>query len=75
MHSYCQQNTNCIEEDNVIQLMEKIELLLGSNCESNDESTQKLTIIALKAIGNAGIFTGSDYTLKKCLKVINIKIL
>ncbi|KAJ9583536.1 hypothetical protein L9F63_022121, partial [Diploptera punctata] len=68
VHSYCQQNINCLEEENVLQVMKKIEALLGPNCEASDQSEHQLIILALKSIGNAGIFTGSDIILKKCLK-------
>jgi hypothetical protein len=69
VHSYCQQNRNCKEVEQIKDIMRKIEGVLGSSCQSPDTSKQQLLILALKAIGNAGIFTGSSDTLRKCTKV------
>jgi hypothetical protein len=70
VHSYCQQNKNCIEMDEVKEIMRKFEGLLGSDCQSNDHAKQQLIILALKAIGNAGVIMDSNDTVKKCTQVI-----
>jgi hypothetical protein len=41
-----------------------------SGCQSSDQAKQQLVIIALKAIGNAGVFIESTDTLRKCIQVI-----
>ncbi|PSN46112.1 hypothetical protein C0J52_17248 [Blattella germanica] len=71
VHNYCQQKKDCLQEEQVIDVMRKIEALLGPNCDAADKSTQNLLVIALKAIGNAGIVTDSGDVLKKCLEVRN----
>lgn len=72
VHSYCQTNSNCIEMDQIREIMRKIEGILGSNCQSTDPAKQQLITLALKAIGNAGVFTGSSNILRKCIQVIKI---
>jgi len=49
--------------------MRKFEVLLGSGCQSSDQAKQQLVILALKAIGNAGVFIESTDTLRKCIQV------
>jgi hypothetical protein len=70
VHSYCQQNRECVEMDQVKEIMRRFEGLLGSGCLSNDRDKQQLIILALKAIGNAGILPDSSDTIKKCTQVI-----
>jgi hypothetical protein len=54
----------------VKEIMRKFEGLLGSGCQSTDRSKQQLIILALKAIGNAGVFIDSSDTIRKCIQVI-----
>lgn len=68
VHSYCQRNKNCFEIEQIKEIMMKMEDFLGSSCEPSDKITLKLIILSLKAIGNAGIFTGSTDTLRKCFQ-------
>lgn len=49
--------------------MRKFEGFLGSGCQSSDQAQQQLVILALKAIGNAGVFIESTDTLRKCIQV------
>lgn len=49
--------------------MRKFEGFLGSGCQSSDQAKQQLFVLALKAIGNAGIFIESTDTLRKCIQV------
>jgi hypothetical protein len=49
--------------------MRKFEGFLGSGCQSSDQAEQQLVVLALKAIGNAGIFIESTDTLRKCIQV------
>ena len=49
--------------------MRKFEGFLGSGCQSSDQAKQQLVVLALKAIGNAGIFIESTDTLRKCIQV------
>jgi hypothetical protein len=55
--------------DQVRKIIRKFEVLLGSSCQSTDWAKQQLIILALKAIGNAGVFTDSDDILRKCIQV------
>jgi hypothetical protein len=55
--------------DQIREIMRKIEDILGSSCQSTDLAKQQTIILALKAIGNAGVFTGSSDTLIKCIQV------
>lgn len=55
--------------DQIREIMRKIEGVLGSGCQSTDPAKQQLIILALKAIGNAGVFTGSSDILRKCIQV------
>lgn len=57
--------------DEVKEIMRKFEGLLGSDCQSTDRVTQQLIILALKAIGNAGVFIDSSDTIRKCTQVIH----
>jgi hypothetical protein len=70
VHSYCQQNDNCVEMDEIKEIMRKFEGLLGFDCQSTDHVKQQLIILALKAIGNAGVFIDSSDTIRKCTQVI-----
>jgi hypothetical protein len=56
--------------DQVKEIMGKFEGLLGSSCQSTDRVKQQLIILALKAIGNAGVFIDSSDTIRKCTQVI-----
>jgi hypothetical protein len=49
--------------------MKKFEGLLGSGCQSSEQAKQQMIILALKAIGNAGIIIESADTLRKCIQV------
>lgn len=49
--------------------MRKFQGFLGSGCHSSDQAKQQLIILALKAIGNAGVFIESPDTLRKCIQV------
>jgi hypothetical protein len=53
----------------VQEIMRKLEGFLGSGCQSSDQTQQQLVILALKAIGNAGVFIESTDTLRKCIQV------
>jgi hypothetical protein len=57
--------------DQVKEIMRKFEGLLGSDCQSNDPAKQQLIILALKAIGNAGVIIDSSGTIRKCIQVIH----
>jgi hypothetical protein len=56
--------------EQVKEIMRKFEGLLASGCQSNDRAKQQLIILALKAIGNAGVIIDSSGTIRKCIQVI-----
>jgi len=55
--------------DQVREIMRKFEGFLESGCQSSDQAKQQLVILALKAIGNAGVFIESTDTLRNCIQV------
>ncbi|KAK2725008.1 uncharacterized protein LOC136033229 isoform X1 [Artemia franciscana] len=70
IHHFCK-SADCTVSDEIKMVIRKIELKLGSACRSMDEDSKEVILIALKALGNAGIIAGSEYTLKRCYEEDN----
>lgn len=69
VHSYCERDAGCAETQEVRTILSHIERVLGESCEVRGGSEQRqAVVVALKAIGNAGIISSVD-TLKKCFLV------
>ena len=65
IHSYCRNSLQCESEAPIRQAVAHIENLIGISCFGDE----KTVLLALKALGNAGIVISSAETLKKCYQV------
>lgn len=71
IHAYCKRSeADCENEQAVRQAVSMIENRLGSSCRSTTEAEQETVLLALKALGNAGLIVSSGGALKKCYEVI-----
>ncbi|KAI9556281.1 hypothetical protein GHT06_018855 [Daphnia sinensis] len=67
IHAYCRNHpTGCQAEESVKQAIVHIEDRIGIACRSRDAEEQNTILLALKALGNAGLIVSSAETLKKC---------
>lgn len=69
IHSYCRNHPECQSEEAIRQAVTSIENRVGIACRSRDETEQNTILLALKALGNAGLIVSSSETLKKCYQV------
>ncbi|XP_054278128.1 uncharacterized protein LOC128996709 [Macrosteles quadrilineatus] len=65
IHSYCKHDPECKQRREVQTVLAKFEAVLGQSCQSDNSEEQQRMIVALKAIGNAGIINSID-TLEQC---------
>nr|CAD7460027.1 unnamed protein product [Timema tahoe] len=67
VHSFCSETTDCAELGAVRDIMTRLEGPLRDHCgSSGDPRTEKLLLLALKAVGNAGVLVGPPDSLRKC---------
>ena len=70
IHAYCRNHpSGCQSEEAVRQAVLHIEGRLGIACRYRDDREQNTILLALKALGNAGLVVTSTETLKKCYQV------
>lgn len=69
IHAYCRNHPDCHSEESVREAVRHIEDRIGIACRSRDEPEQNTILLALKALGNAGVIVSSTETLKKCYEV------
>jgi hypothetical protein len=70
IHAYCRTHpTGCQTEEAVKETIGHIESRIGIACRSRDSEEQNTILLALKALGNAGLVVSSTETLKKCYQV------
>nr|XP_018917679.1 PREDICTED: uncharacterized protein LOC109044421 isoform X1 [Bemisia tabaci] len=67
IHSFCRNNFDCRQNEDIQLLMKWIEVPLGGSCSANSAQRQDEIIIALKAIGNAGFISNIEI-LKSCFE-------
>lgn len=73
IHAYCRNHpTECQAEESVKQAIVHIENRIGIACRSRDAQEQNTILLALKALGNAGLIVSSAETLKKCYQVVDL---
>lgn len=71
IHAYCRNHpSGCQSEEAIKQAVLHIENRIGIACRYRDQEEQKTILLALKALGNAGLVVSSTETLKKCYQVI-----
>jgi hypothetical protein len=75
IHAYCQTHSECAKEEGIRKVVTDIEKRLGKACRSIDTKEEEVILLALKAIGNAGVIVNSADTLKKCYEEENAMII
>jgi outer membrane PBP1 activator LpoA protein len=74
IHAYCRTHpSGCQTEEAVKKAIVQIENRIGIACRSRDAEEQNTILMALKALGNAGLVVSSTETLKKCYQVLRSK--
>ncbi len=74
IHAYCRIHpSGCQTEEAVKEVIVQIENRIGIACRSRDAEEQNTILLALKALGNAGLVVSSTETLKKCYQVLRSK--
>lgn len=69
IHAYCRNHPECQSEEDIRQVITSIEDRVGIACRSRDQAEQNTILLALKALGNAGLIVSSSETLKRCYQV------
>jgi outer membrane PBP1 activator LpoA protein len=70
IHAYCRTRpSGCQTEEAVREAVAHIENHIGIACRSRDAEEQNTILLALKALGNAGLVVSSAETLRKCYQV------
>lgn len=69
VYSYCLLDRECNKQTAILSIMEKIEDKLINSCTASTDEDRYNIIIALKAIGNAGILVHLLESLSDCYKV------
>lgn len=73
IHAYCRHSDDgCQNEQVVRQAVSYIENRIGAGCRSKTETDRQAVLLALKALGNAGIVVSSGETLRKCYQVSSV---
>lgn len=75
IHAYCRNHPECRSEQVIRQAVILIEDRIGVACRGRDETEQNSILLALKALGNAGLIVSSSETLKKCYQVKSISLI
>ena len=66
--TYCQSNSKCKSEQEVVKAVAKIEHLLGFNCFAMGQEEEDLVITGLKALRNIGFALNAESTVKRCFE-------
>ena len=69
IYAYCQSHSECVAEEAIRDIVGAIEKRIGVACLSTNTQEQENILLALKALGNAGVIVNSAETLKQCYQV------
>jgi len=67
IYAYCQSHSECEAEEAIINIVGIIEKRI--TCRAANAQEEESSLLALKALGNAGVIVSSAETLKKCYEV------
>ena len=69
IYAFCQSHSECVSEEPIRLAVRNIEQRIGIACRSTDTKEEQNVLLALKALGNAGVIINSTETLKNCYLV------
>ncbi|KAL8574007.1 hypothetical protein ACOMHN_029454 [Nucella lapillus] len=65
VNNYCQQNADCGQQEEVLQVLDTLTTILGPDCQVNDDNFKQV-LVTLRAIGNIGRSGAASLRLEKC---------
>lgn len=68
VHQYCRNRPNCNSEREVQAIGRALRRFLHGDCSSTNSEQQTRILIAIKAIGNAGVFSFISNDLVRCAR-------
>ena len=66
VHNYCTTHTNCEETNEITNIIKAFEKYLGVGCRATSDEEKSTMLLALKALGNAGVFVNAKSILERC---------
>ncbi|XP_076440191.1 uncharacterized protein LOC143279842 [Babylonia areolata] len=65
VNNYCEQHTDCMQHEEVLQVLDTLTTVLGPDCSVSDANFKQV-LVTLRAIGNIGRSEAASLRLEKC---------
>ena len=72
IYAYCQSHSECVAEEAIRDIVGAIEKRIGVACRSDNSQEEESILLALKALGNAGVLVNSAEALMRCYQVSSV---
>jgi len=74
INAYCRTHSECNTDPEILKVVGYLESFIGAACRSVDKQQQQTIVLALKALGNAGVIASSAPALQKCYEEENAMV-